>query len=238
MKINVIISADHIEQEDLRDKIVVVIDMLRATSVITTALGNGAKRVIPLLTVEESFEKAEEVKKLGECVVLGGERKALKIDRFDFSNSPLEYTKSKVQDKTVIITTTNGTRALNLCLNSKKILVGAMINGKAIVNKLLELNQDVVFVNAGTNGEFSIDDFICAGYMISLLKKNTSCQLTDIAKTSEFIYRQNKDITSFIKEATHYEILKGLGLEKDLEYCSSKDILDIVPYFEDGNIII
>lgn len=238
MKIDVIISANHIKQEDLRGKVVVVIDILRATSVIITALGNGAKRIIPLLTVEEAFKKAEDVKCLEKSVVLGGERKALKIERFDCSNSPLEYTKSTVANKTVIITTTNGTRALNLCLDAKKIFVGAMINGKAIVNKLLELNQDVVFVNAGTNGEFSIDDFICAGYMINLLTENKSCQLTDIAKTSEFIYRQNKDITSFIKEATHYEILKGLGLEKDLEYCCSKDILDIVPYFDDGNIII
>ncbi|MGL5243589.1 MAG: 2-phosphosulfolactate phosphatase, partial [Sarcina sp.] len=155
MKIDLIISAEYIKQADLKEKVVVVIDMLRATSVITTALFNGAKKVIPTLTVEEAFEKAENLKCKGEEFVLGGERQALKIDGFNFSNSPLEYTTESVQGKTVIITTTNGTRALNLCTEANKILIGAMINGKKVAQKLKELNKDIIFINAGTNGEFS-----------------------------------------------------------------------------------
>ncbi len=99
MKIDVIISADYIDSEALKGKIAVVIDMLRATSVITTALYNGAKKVIPVVSVEEAFEKAKELKSLGEEVLLGGERKALKIDGFDFSNSPLEYKKRNSRRK-------------------------------------------------------------------------------------------------------------------------------------------
>ncbi|MPQ43455.1 2-phosphosulfolactate phosphatase family protein [Clostridium tarantellae] len=236
MKIDVIISADHIKPEYLKDKIVVVIDMLRATSVITTALFNGAKRVIPTLTVEEAFEKGKILKSKGEAFVLGGERQALKIEGFNFSNSPLEYTKECVQNKTVIITTTNGTRALNLCKKADKILIGAMINAKKVAKKLKELNKDVIFINAGTNGKFSMDDFICSGYMINELLKEITCDLSDIAKTANLIYEGNKNIINYIKNATHYEILKSLDLEKDLEYCSSKDIIDIVPLFDGEEI--
>ncbi len=238
MKVDLIISADYIEKSKIKDKVVVVIDMLRATTVITTALKNGAKCVIPILTVEETFEKAKELKNLGEEVVLGGERKALRIEGFDFSNSPLEYTKEKISDKTVILSTTNGTRALNLCRESDVILIGSMINGRAVAKKLKELNKDVVFINAGTNGEFSMDDFICAGYMIHNLLDEKSCDISDIAKTARYIYENNKDITSFIKNARHFDVLTSLGLQEDLAYCSSKDLIDIVPIFKDGKIEI
>ena len=236
MKIDLIISADYIDESKIKNKIVVVIDMLRATSVITTALKNGAKSVIPILTVEETFEKAKELKNIGEEVVLGGERQALKIEGFNFSNSPLEYTRDKVLNKTVILSTTNGTRALNLCKKSDLILIGSMVNGLAVSKKLIELNKDVVFINAGTNGEFSMDDFICAGYMIDNLLKEKSCEVSDIAKTARYVYENNKDITSFIKNARHFDVLTSLGLQDDLIYCSSKDLTDIVPVFSNGKI--
>ena len=238
MKIDLIISADYIEESKIKEKVVVVIDMLRATTVITTALRNGAKSVIPILTVEETFKKAKELKDIGEEVVLGGERKALKIEGFDFSNSPLEYTKDKILNKTVILSTTNGTRALNLCKEADLILIGSMINGRGIAKKLIELNKDVVFVNAGTNGEFSMDDFICAGYMIDRLLNEKEYEVSDIAKTARYIYENNKGITSFIKSARHFDVLTSLGLQDDLTYCSSKDLTDIVPIFRDGKIEI
>ena len=123
MKLDVIISADNIKEEYLEDKIVVVIDMLRATSVIITALANKAKEVFPILTVEEAFNKKEEFLRVEKEVLLGGERKALKIEGFDFSNSPLEYTSEKVKGKTIILSTTNGTRAINLSLKAEEILI-------------------------------------------------------------------------------------------------------------------
>ncbi len=236
MKIDLIISADYIEENKIKDKIVVVIDMLRATSVITTALKNGARCVIPMLTVDEAFDEAKRLKDCGEEIVLGGERQALKIEGFDFSNSPLEYTKDKVLNKTVILSTTNGTRALNLCKKAHLILIGSMINGLAVSKKLIELNKEVVFVNAGTNGEFSMDDFICAGYMIDNILKEKQCEMSDIAKTARYVYENNKDITSFIKNARHFDVLTSLGLQEDLNYCCSKNLTDIVPIFKNGNI--
>ena len=228
MKVDVVISADHIKEEYLENKIVVVIDMLRATSVITTALENGAKKVIPILTVEEAFKVKEELKKKNIDALLGGERKALKIEGFDFTNSPLEYTKERVKDKTIILSTTNGTRAINLSLKAKKIYIGAMINSKALIDIIKDEKEDIVFINSGTNGEFTMDDFICSGYMISLLNKELSLDLSDIAKTAKLIY-ETKDILEYIKEARHYGVLKSLNLEEDLQYCCKKDIIEIVP---------
>lgn len=229
MKLDLIISADNIKSEYLENKIVVVIDMLRATSVITTALANGAKQVFPILTIEEAFNKKEELLSLGEQVLLGGERKAVRIEGFDFSNSPLEYTKEKVREKTIILSTTNGTRAINLSLKAEEIIIGAIINAKAVALELKKINKDVVFVNAGTNGEFSMDDFICAGYMISLLCEDSSNDLSDIAKTAKYIYENNNNLIDYIKGARHYNVLKTLNLIDDLEYCCKKDILNVVP---------
>lgn len=236
MKIDVIISADYIDSEYLKGKIAVVIDMLRATSVITTALSNGAKRVIPVVSVEDAFNKAEELKALGEEVLLGGERKALKIDGFDFSNSPLEYKRDIVEGKNVIMSTTNGTRALNLCSKADKVIVASVLNGQAVAKYLENEEKEVVFVNSGTNGEFSSDDFVCAGYIISELAKNKELELTDIAKTAKYVYESSKSIDGFIKDAKHYNILKNLGLEEDLKYCSTKNLIDSVFEFKNGEI--
>ena len=136
MNIDVIISADHIKEEYLDDKIVVVIDMLRATSVITTALANGAKEVVPMLTVEEAFNKKKELSEKGLDALLGGERRAIKIEGFDFTNSPLEYTRDQIEGKSIILSTTNGTRAINLSLKASKILIGAMINAKSVIDMI------------------------------------------------------------------------------------------------------
>lgn len=226
MKINVIISADYIREDLIKDKVVIVIDILRATSVITTAFMNGCKEVIPVLTVEEAFE----IKKQNNDCILGGERRAVKIEGFDLSNSPLEYTREIVQGKTVVLSTTNGTRAITSCKDSHTLLIGSMLNASAIANKVLEINKDIVIVNSGTNGEFSMDDFICTGYIINkIVGENKEADLTDIAKASLKVYEEHSDIISYIKDARHYGVMKNLGLVEDIEYCIKKDICRIVP---------
>lgn len=234
MKIDIIISADYIKDEYLNNKIVVVIDMLRATSVITTAIANGANRVIPLLTVEEALELSKQNRK---HYILGGERKAVKIQGFDLSNSPLDYKSEVVNGKDVILTTTNGTRAINACHKAKRIFIGSMLNGKAVVGKLRELNEDMVFVNAGTVGQFSMDDFICAGYMISSLVKDNEVELSDIAFTAKYVYENNGNIIDYIKNARHFDILKNLNLHDDIEYCMQKDIFYTLPEYKNGEIV-
>lgn len=236
MKVDVVISADHIKKGELQGKVAVVIDILRATSVMVTALDNGAKKVVPFLTVEEAFDYS---RKHNGQVILGGERKALKIDGFDFSNSPLEYKRELVEGKTLAMTTSNGTRAIKGCDGASHIFIAAMLNAKSICKKLKELDEDVVIVNSGTMGQFSMDDFICAGYIIDTLTKNDpKIELSDIAITAKYIYENNKDIDSFIKNARHYNILKSLGLHGDLQYCMKKDIIDSTPECINGEITL
>lgn len=236
MKIDIIISADDIIESKLENKIAVVIDMFRATSVIVTALNNGCEEVIPFLTIEETLESSEELKR--EEYILGGERRAVKIDGFDLSNSPLEYIKEVVEDKKVLITTTNGTRTLTKSNSAKRIIIAAMINAKAVADKLLEINEDVVIINAGTNGNFSMDDYICSGYIINeMLKVDNQIELTDISKTANMIYENNSDIISYVKEATHYSVMKSLELDNDIEYCIKKSIVNNVPEYKDGKIV-
>lgn len=237
MKVDIIISADDINESKIENKVVVVIDMFRATSVIVTALNNGCKEVVPYLTIEETLEHAKKLNR--EDYILGGERRAVKIEDFDLSNSPLEYTKERVENKTILMTTTNGTRTLTKSTTAKKVLIAAMINAKAVAKRLLEINNDVVIINAGTNGNFSMDDYICGGYIIDeMLKFDKKLDLTDIAKTASMIYESHKGILSYVKEATHYSVMKSLELDKDIEYCIRKSIIDIVPEYLDGTISI
>jgi len=234
MKIDIIVSADDIKKEKIKNKTVVVIDMLRATSVIITAMNNGCKGVIPVLTVDAA---ADIVRNSKEEFMLGGERDALKIEGFNYSNSPLEYTRDTIEGKTLVMTTTNGTKAIKGCVGASSILIGAMLNAKSIARRLVELNKDVVIVNAGTYGEFSIDDFLCSGYIIDCVIKLVETELSDIAITSHYIYKNNEDIHSFIKYASHYKRITELGFMADLEYCCTKDIIDNVPEYKNEIII-
>ena len=233
MNIDLIISADDIKREKILNKSVVVVDMLRATSVIATAINNGCSRVIPVLTIEEALDIAGDNR---EKYILGGERKALKIEGFDCSNSPLEYKRSVVQEKTLVITTSNGTRAIKGSIGAKNILIGALINADAVAKKIVELDNDVVIVNAGTLGGFSMDDFICSGYIIECIMKYARVDLSDIATTASYVYKNNENVVDFVQHARHYKRIMELHFEDDLEYCCKKDIVEVVPEYIDGFI--
>ncbi|MCY6960139.1 2-phosphosulfolactate phosphatase family protein [Clostridium brassicae] len=235
MNIDIIISSEDIKEEKIKGKTIVIIDMLRATSVIVTALYNGCKEVIPVIDIEEARDV---VKNEREKYVLGGERKALKIEGFDFSNSPLEYLDGSAKGKILVMTTSNGTKAINRSISAERMLIGAMINASSVAKKVVEVGNDVVIINSGTNGEFSIDDFLCSGYIIECILKEIKVDMSDIAITANYMYKQNEDLITFIKNAKHYNILLELGLQKDLEYCCRKDIINIVPEFINGKIII
>lgn len=237
MNMDIITSAGDIKREKILGKTVVVIDMLRATSVITTAAANSCREVIPVLTIEDALELAKKYN--GNCI-LGGERKAVKIEGFNCSNSPLEYTKELVENKSIILTTTNGTRAIKGCEGAKDIFIGCMLNALKLSEEIMKKGNDIVLVNAGTYDQFSMDDFICSGYIIDCILNITgrACdiELSDICKTAHYVYEMNKDIKGFIKNASHYKRIESLGLLADLEYCVQKSIIDVVPVYKDGVI--
>ena len=170
--INLIISliptAQDINPESLTNKSAVMFDILRASSTVSTALANGCKQVLPVMEITDAFEVANNLPE--NTFLLGGERGAVKVSGFHLGNSPLEYTSQVVQGKTVVLTTTNGTKATRLAAaGAGKVLIGSLLNVSAVSKRLLELNQDVVLVCAGTRGKFSLEDTMAAGMVVQQL---------------------------------------------------------------------
>lgn len=235
MKISLMPRVEDININDIAGSSAVVIDMLRATSVIVTALYNGAEHVVPVLTTDEAKNAIYRFRN----AVLGGERKGLKIEGFDAGNSPLEYTREFIQGRTLIITTSNGTRAINNCNEAKNIYIGSMLNGKAAALKAVENGTDISIVCAGTQGRFSLDDFTCAGLIIDEILKMKDYELSDISFLARHTYTQNEEnIEGFIKNASHYKYLCSIGQGEDIKYCCSRNIIDIVPTCKEGIISI
>lgn len=236
MRIKLAPRVEDIDRGALPGSSAIVIDMLRATSVITTALNNGAERVVPVVDVDEAFRIRDRNRG---STVLGGERKGIRVDGFDAGNSPLEYSRDFIQGKTLVITTSNGTRALNGCGGAADVLAGCMLNGPCVAKKAAGAGGDVYMVCAGTLGHFSLDDFICAGYIIDELLKYNSYQTDDISFLAHYTYVKNSgDIRGFISNASHFNYLVGIGMAEDIEYCCQKGVIDIAPEFRDGSVTV
>ncbi|RLD90133.1 MAG: 2-phosphosulfolactate phosphatase [Bacteroidetes bacterium] len=228
MKISVIPYAAAARPELTHNKTIVVIDVLRATSVMLTALANGAYEVVPAISPEEVLQKS--LLYNPEEVLLAGEQQAVKIEGFHLGNSPLEFTREKVSGKTIIMSTTNGTKALNSCLNAKVVLIGAFLNTEAIITRLLQ-EEEVVLFCSGTNNNFSLDDGLCAAMIIDGLVTQLTIKptLSDFGSLLLKAYRSNKNLSESLKECHHLNLLKLKGFEHDVTYCLQNSLCDIVP---------
>lgn len=233
MKVQTIIAAQYCKDVDFGDKIAVVIDVLRATSVITTALANGARSVIPVTTIEEAeqcFSACDAT-----SMLKGGERDSVKIDGFDLGNSPLEYKKAVVADKDIVFTTTNGTQAMNGIHGAERIVLACFRNATAVADYLLRMQRDVVVVCSGTRGQFSLDDGLCAGYLVDLMKKQCKVETDDLGLMLSNCFADSKgNLFGALAGCFHVKYLFGLGFYDDIRFCLQTDCETAVPVFQDG----
>ena len=216
---------------------IVVIDVLRATSVMVQALSEGTKEIIPVKTVEEAFQMAKAFPP--NSTLLGGERKSKKIEGFDLGNSPQEYMAEKVRGKRLILATTNGTKAFHFVSSAAHILVGSFFNIGPTAQRCLELNKDLLIFPSGASGNFSLEDTVCGGMLIDQIikKRKKNVVLTDASHSAYILYQRfEANLLEAFQLSNHGKDLIDLGLEDDLLFCAQTDITDIVPIFQDGVI--
>ena len=230
MRISVIPTAQQAQGINFSGQTAVVIDVLRATSVITTALDNGAHEVIPMKTVEE----AQSLYATCDNALRGGERNALKIEGFDLGNSPLEYKKKTVEGKTVILTTTNGTHAINTIKGADEVVLACFRNAESVA---CSARNDVTVVCAGTEGRFSLDDGLCAGMLIELLKQQTEVEIDDFGLLLNRFYNESKNnLFGALSGCYHLKRLFALGFYDDIKFCLETNCVQTVPVFQAGRI--
>lgn len=235
MKIDVIPYASAIKNKWIKNKNVVIIDVLRMGSVMLTGLANGAKGFIPTDSVEKAIKISKNMDP--DKYLLGGERDTKIINGFTVGNSPLDYTKEMVDGKTIILTTTNGTTAIKASEDANNIFIGAFLNIKALTDILSEL-KEAVLVCSGTNEQFSMDDGMCAAMIIDNLSKNYPLNLSDLAQTLYQAYQsKNGNLSALLKDCYHLNLLKRNGFEKDVTYCLQTNIFDFVPEIKNSIVI-
>jgi len=221
---------------DVDQSIVVIIDILRATSTIATALHNGAKSIIPVDSVAECIRIGKQIESM-----TAGERDGRIAEGLENGNSPFEYPKEIINGKTLVLTTTNGTKLLHMALekNAKAIITASFSNLTAVCDYLVEQKQNVILGCAAWKNRVNIEDTLFAGAVINKIGHHFSINC-DSSQIATVMYNDAKDdLYEFmrLKNASHYQRLSGYGLEKDIRYCLTEDVANILVVYEDGKLV-
>lgn len=231
MQIDICLTPGEYSSEKFSSHAAVVIDVFRATSSMAAAFANQCQAIIPVATVEAAIER----RAFSPEVLLAGERKALKIEGFHLGNSPREFTCEVVAGKTVIMTTTNGTVALVKASRSAVVFTAAFVNAAAVCRTLRKLGKDTVLVCAGREGEFSLEDALCAGLLADRL--SDTANLSDAAQFARSAYRETYPaLLERMQQSMHARYLAGVGLGEDVAWCLQHDLFDVIPCYRDGVI--
>ena len=216
---------------DVNNCIVVIIDVFRATSTMATALYNGASKIIPVETAEQGIEMGKQT-----GGITAGERDGKIIPGLSYGNSPSEYPRSFIENKTLVITTTNGTKLLHMALKqgAKEVITGSFPNFSKVVAYLKAQNLPVILGCSGWKNRFNIEDTLFAGAVIEAVKDDFTIHC-DSSFMANQLYNQHKEVLpEYIKTLTHWHRLAAYGLEADMQYCITKDIAPSLPVFKEG----
>jgi 2-phosphosulfolactate phosphatase len=231
MKIEVCYSPALLHLFDTTGKNVVIIDIFRATSTIVAALANGAAKVIPVDSVARCIEIGNDTPNS----ITAGERDGQIADGLVYGNSPLTFTKALIQDKTLVLTTTNGTRLLHMVQNAHRILIGSFLNLDAIIEYLVNDQKDVILACASWKDRYNLEDTLFAGAVVYHLQNDhqMSVQCDSAIAASQLYTLAKGQVLTFLKESNHYKRLSNFGLQEDLAYCTTLNKHPIVPYVND-----
>lgn len=211
------------------EAIVIVVDILRATSAICTAFMNGVKRIIPVATLDE----AKDYKNKGYMVA--AERDGIVRDFADFGNSPFNFTPENVRDREIVYSTTNGTNTIMMASHSHEVLIGSYLNHKALVNHITSEKRDIIILCAGWKNKFNLEDTLFAGSLAdSVLSYNGFDTICDSTYAAIDLWTlAKKDIMGYIEKVAQRHRLKKNQLDDVLEYCHTFDLTSKIPYLNE-----
>jgi 2-phosphosulfolactate phosphatase len=237
MDAEVFLTYSSLSEEDVRDRTVVVIDVLRACSTVVTALDRGARAVLPVADMAEAGKIASNLDP--DVYRLGGERGGEKIDGYHLGNSPLEYTREVVEGRDVILNTTNGTQALTRARGAEHLVAACFLNAQRVVDFVRAVDDQVTIVCAGRQNRLALEDALCAGLLLARLWNHEEPDVvTDSAHTVFTLYETDRDnLDAALRGANHAEHLSGNGYEEDLDYCFRTDVLPVLPYYTDNRLL-
>ena len=233
-KISVCFTADQFENYADGKSTVVVIDLLRATSVISTAFECGVSTIIPVRTLEEA-RKYKDV----ENHIIAAERNTLSIEGFDYGNSPYHYINADVKGKTLVLTTTNGTNAI-LLAKEHKVITASFVNIDAVADYLVVGNNNVIILCSGWKGLFNLEDPIFAGALAEkLLESNQFSSTCDAMKAAIQLYSSGKvNLFEYLSNSSYRNRNSSADVIKDTHFCLNPTVKsNIVPVFNDGRLI-
>ena len=236
MKIETYLVADNAKKIQFSDRIVIVIDVLRSGSTICEALNNDALKIIPTATVGDAGKIAENCDK--KITLFCGERNCKPIDGFDLGNSPEDYTKEIVSKKNIVLTSTNGSKALLNANTSLITIICSFNNFLTVIDFLKTVKRDFVIICAGQEGKFSLEDTFLAGKIIDSFSRYPNLQLNDAAISAKIIFRYfRKDLKGMIYNNEQGKYLAEIGLKKDIDFAIQEDIYDFLPISIDKVIV-
>lgn len=229
--LNVCLSPALLPNYKLENSVVVVIDIFRATSSICYGIANGAEAIIPVSTVEQCLVYKDQ------GFSLAAERDGCVVEGFEFGNSPFSYSEDKVKGKTIVLTTTNGTKALQQSIEASEIIIGSFLNLSAVCNWLQEQERDIVLLCAGWKNHFCTEDTLFAGAVVEKLNGG-NFSLDDSAMAAEDLYKVAKnDLAGYLSKSSHGERMKRLNIEKDIAFCLQIDVIDAIPVLKGHKLV-
>ena len=238
MRLDVFFTPAQAKPSDTNGRLVVIVDVLRASTTVATALGNGAKTVMPLEGADEVIFRSKEFHR--SQIILAGEQKMHPIVGFDLGNSPQAFTKKVVEGKTILITTTNGTRALLGVQGARDIVIASYVNFTVVLAMMkvaASSNTDIAIICAGEEGGFTLEDAACAGRYVRSIPKRAGLQVNDGASASVLIEKKyGENIAKLFKESAHGQALEEAGFGDDLVAAAKVDSYPVVPIYQERQI--